>query len=266
MLDTLLSLIRRKRELVPQPARARLQAAEWPAVVYAIGDIHGCLDELKQLEAMIVDDASEIPGERWLVTLGDYVDRGPRSAQVVAHLMGEPPAGFRRISLAGNHEQMLLDFIDAPTHNAHWLDYGGPDTARSYGMTDQRGPLGALRPSAVAMSLRSLIPEAHLNFLRELPICLSLPGYHFVHAGIRPGIAIEAQTEEDLLWIRAPFLEQGSGTPGVTVVHGHTPVDAPEVGPWRIGIDTAAFASGRLTAVRLERDAEPRFLQSGGAR
>lgn len=261
MLDTLRLLFGRKRSTAPTvEARARLAAAEWPAVVYAIGDIHGCLDELLRLERMIVEDAADVgDGERWLVTLGDYIDRGPDSAQVIGHLMSAPPAGFRRIALAGNHEQLLLDFLADPIANAHWLDFGGLETARSYGMRNR--PVGG-RPGgarAIARDLASLIPESHLEFLSALPISLSLPGQYFVHAGIRPGVPIDQQSDEDLLWIRAPFLEQG-GDGEVVVVHGHTPTNEPEIRPWRIGIDTGAFASSRLTAVRLQAHRPPTFL------
>lgn len=264
MLDALRTLLGRKRPAAATtPTRARLAAAEWPAAVYAIGDIHGCLDELLLLERMIAEDAADAgDGERWLVTLGDYIDRGPHSAQVIGHLMGPPPSGFRRIALAGNHEQLLLDFLADPVANAQWLDFGGIETAQSYGMRDQRRGTGAQAARAIASDLASLIPESHLEFLGALPISLSLPGAYFVHAGIRPGVPLDLQVDEDLMWIRAPFLERG-GDDGTIIVHGHTPANEPEIRPWRIGIDTAAFASGRLTAVRLRPDQPPKFLATG---
>lgn len=265
MLEVLRTLLGRKRPPAPPraAARARLAAAEWPAVVYAIGDIHGCLDELRLLEKIIVEDAADVgDGERWLVTLGDYVDRGAYSAQVIGHLMSAPPDGFRRIALAGNHEQLLLDFLADPIANAQWLEFGGMETARSYGMREQPADRGARRALTIASSLASLIPNSHLEFLNALPVSLSLPGYQFVHAGLRPGIAMAEQSDEDLMWIRSPFLERVREADSV-VVHGHTPVDAPVILPWRIGIDTGAFASGKLTAVRLQPSAAPRFLQAG---
>lgn len=264
MRDVLRSLFGRQRPALPTaPPRSRLAAAEWPAAIYAIGDIHGCIDELLQLERMIVEDAMSVgAGERWLVTLGDYIDRGPRSAQVISHLMSPPPAGFRRVALAGNHEQLLLDFLAEPVANAQWLDFGGLETARSYGMRDRPAVGGPRWARAIARDLAGLIPESHLEFLRALPISLAVPGNYFVHAGIRPGVAVDDQADEDLLWIREPFLEQG--VPGdVLVVHGHTPANEPELRTWRIGIDTAAFASGRLTAVRLSPGATPSFLSTG---
>jgi serine/threonine protein phosphatase 1 len=264
MLDVLRTLFGRKRpDAATIAARARLAAAEWPAVVYAIGDVHGCLDELLLLERMIAEDAADVgDGERWLVTLGDYVDRGPHAAQVISHLMSVPPEGFRRIVLAGNHEQLLLDFLADPIVNAQWLDFGGLETAQSYGMRNLPDSGSARGARAIARDLASLIPVSHLDFLRGLPISLALPGQYFVHAGVRPGVPIDQQTEEDLLWIRAPFLEQGSDVQ-VVVVHGHTPTNEPEITPWRIGIDTGAFASGRLTAVRLQAHRAPTFLATG---
>lgn len=265
MLDVLRTLLGQRRPSAPHPktARARLAAAEWPAVVYAIGDIHGCLDELRLLEKTIAEDAADVgDGERWLVTLGDYIDRGPNSAQVIGHLMSSPPDGFRRIALAGNHEQMLLDFLADPIANAQWLDFGGLETVRSYGMRERSVGRGARRARAIASDLASLIPDSHLEFLNALPISLSLPGYQFVHAGIRPDVDMADQNDEDLLWIRSPFLERVREADSV-VVHGHTPVDAPVMLPWRIGIDTGAFASGRLTSVRLHPSVAPRFLQTG---
>lgn len=263
MIDVLRTLLGRKRPVAATiEPRARLTATEWPAVVYAIGDIHGCLDELLQLEDMVAKDAQGIEGERWIVTLGDHIDRGPSSAQVIEHLIGAPPPGFRRVSLTGNHEQMLLDFLAEPAANSQWLEFGGLDTARSYGLRNASGSVGRQRAREIARDLASLMPRTHVDFLLSLPVSLSLPGFCFVHAGLRPGLAIADQSEIDLLWIREPFLEEG-GYPGAVVVHGHTPTKLPEVRPWRIGIDTGAFASGRLTAVRLAREEAPVFLSTG---
>lgn len=263
MLEVLRTLLGRKRPIdATIEARPRLAAAEWPAVVYAIGDIHGCLDELLLLEDMLANDARDVEGERWMITLGDHIDRGPRSAQVIEHLIGEAPPGFRRMCLVGNHEQMLLEFLAEPTANSAWLEFGGLDTARSYGVRDPVSRFGGHGARGIARDLTNLMPEAHLDFLRSLPISLSLPGFHFVHAGLRPGLAMEQQTDADLLWIREPFLEEGSN-PGAVVVHGHTPTTLPEIRPWRIGIDTGAFATGRLTAARLRAGEAPVFVATG---
>jgi serine/threonine protein phosphatase 1 len=263
MLHIIRNLLGWKPPLAPTiEPRARLVAAEWPAVIYAIGDVHGCLEELLWLEELIAADARDSAGERWIITLGDHIDRGPQSAGVVEHLIGNPPPGFQRICLAGNHEQLLLDFLEEPDANAQWLEFGGLETAHSYGVRKERFRPGASTARGIARELARLMPETHIDFMRRLPIALSLPGFHFVHAGLRRGIPIAEQDDADLLWIREPFLEEADAAEAV-VVHGHTPAAMPEIRPWRIGVDTGAFATGRLTAVRLRQGAAPTFLTTG---
>lgn len=246
---------------VTQGARLRLSAAAWPAVVYAIGDVHGTYANLIELEKAIVEDAAAYDGERWLVMLGDYIDRGRDSARVVSHLLSQPPLGFRRITLAGNHEQMLLDFVSDPVSASRWLDFGGGETARSYGLRyapARRSP-SALR--TIARDLQLVIPEPHLEFLRTLPVSLSLPGVHFVHAGVQAGKTFDAQSDDDLMWTR---MDPGTEPrlPLLTIVHGHTPGPKPVVAPGHICVDTGAYATGVLTAVRLVSGSEPGFLAS----
>lgn len=256
MIRSLRDLLRRNARAEPTP-RPRIVAEHRPARLYAIGDIHGCLAELQALERLIVADAADVAGEKWIVTLGDYIDRGPASAQVLDHLLAPPPAGFRRICLAGNHEQMLLDFLVDPARNQPWLKYGGWETAHSYGLaTTGNAP-------AVARILAALIPKAHLDWLRGLPTTLAVPGFLFVHAGIRPGIPLDGQADIDLLWIRDPFLAAISPSNSI-VVHGHTPGLAPVITPYRIDIDTTAFATGRLTALRLDASGATSFLSTPG--
>jgi len=244
--------------------RPRLQFDSRPAAIYAIGDVHGCLDQLLALEAMIVADAAEVAGEKWLITLGDYVDRGPQTAAVIAHVMDDAPAGFRRFALVGNHEQLLLDFLDNPPANLDWLEWGGLASAASYGLVDDGSGEWRRRPQDFAQRLAPLIPLEQLSWLRELPTCIAVPGLLFVHAGIRPGVPLSAQDDEDLIWIRAPFLN-GHLPQGLTVVHGHTPVDAPEFMPGRIDIDTGCCFRGTLTALRILADGRTKILQAHGA-
>jgi len=241
------------------PGRPRLGAETWPAVVYAIGDIHGCLEEFETLERLILDDAKAVAGEKWIITLGDYVDRGPDSARVLEKLIAPAPEGFERISLCGNHEAMMLDYVDNPVGEGPWLDYGGVETLLSYGIK-ARDLLMLPKPERKVV-LSSHIPAAHLNWMRKLPSMLSLPGTVFVHAGLRPGMALENQAEKDLIWIREPFLS-ASQLPVDRVVHGHTPGPEPVVTPVRIDVDTGAFASGRLTAVRLTGDGAFSFIDT----
>ncbi len=231
-------------------AHPRLAFHTWPAAIYAIGDVHGCLEQLQLLEAEIAADGADIEGEKWLVTLGDHVDRGPDSAGVIEHVMGPAPAGFRRFSLLGNHEVMLLDFFRDPDAHAYWLDEGGTQTLGSYD-----AGFNLTTPSRIT----DWVPPRHLDFMATLPVYLSLPGWLFVHAGIRPGVPLGLQTDEDLTWIRAPFLTSQL-TGGLRVVHGHTPGPDIVVTPHRIDVDTQCFRTGKLSAVRVEPNGSTKFF------
>ncbi len=231
----------------------RLAFHQWPAAIYAIGDVHGCLEQLVALEAAIADDGRDVEGEKWLVTLGDHIDRGPDSAGVLEHLLQPPPPGFRRFNLLGNHDSMMLDFLRRPVGDAAWLDEGGRETLASYGVSDPWEP-GDLDRS---------IPPSHRELLESLPIYLSLPGWLFVHAGIRPGIPLALQSDEDLIWIRAPFLN-AQFTGGLRIVHGHTPGPDVVTTAHRIDVDTQCFRSGKLSAVRVTPDGGTTFLEVRG--
>lgn len=241
------------------PPRAHLKAPEWPAVIYAVGDVHGCLAQLSLLQQRIIADGTAVAGEKWIVFLGDYVDRGPNSAGVLDALLAPLPASFRRIALAGNHETMMLDFLDAPSRNSPWLEFGGDSTLQSYGLNAREMMAGSERERNAR--LRSHIPDEHIELLRDLPLTLSVPGAVFVHAGLRPGIQVDQQSEGDLLWIREDFFAAAQ-EPDRLVVHGHTPAPEPVVAPGRICVDTGAFATGVLTAVRLEQNLTSRFMTS----
>jgi serine/threonine protein phosphatase 1 len=243
---------------MPHP---RLAFHNWPAAVYAVGDVHGCLDQLIALESVIAEDSLNFEGEKWLVTLGDHVDRGPASAATIAHVMGEAPRGFRRFALLGNHEQIMLDFLDNPAAHAYWLEEGGLETLRSYGVAIDYPPLRGL--ADLQRTLGAAIPVAHREFIASLPTYLSLPGWLFVHAGMRPGIPLAMQTDEDLIWIRAPFLTSQL-TGGLRVVHGHTPGRDIVVTPHRIDIDTHCYHTGKLSAVRVTPDGKTAFFSVDG--
>lgn len=214
--------------------------------VYAVGDVHGCDDQLAALHAAIRRDAAgRPPAERTvLVHLGDYVDRGPDSAAVVERLLRGPPPlpGAEVINLVGNHEVMMLDAFDprsAPGAIGFWLDNGGAATLASY---------GAEVEDAASWEL---VPQEHLAFLRRCALSWRAGGYLFVHAGVRPGVPLDRQDPFDLVWIREPFLSF-QGELDAVVVHGHTPSAMPEVLPHRIGIDTGAVFGGALTCLVLE--------------
>lgn len=222
--------------------------------VYAIGDVHGCLDQLVAMHWAIAGDLAADPvRESVLVHIGDYVDRGPASAQVLWLLAGSiaAPVG-RRVDLKGNHEAMMLGALAGDLHAAsHWLDNGGEATLASYGLT---GP-ASVRPEL----WREKVPGEHVAWMEQLYLTHREGDYFFVHAGIRPGISLRAQAPHDLMWIREPFLSDRSRRE-VVVVHGHTPRDEPEIFENRIGIDTGAVMGGVLTCVVLQAD-RMRFIQ-----
>jgi serine/threonine protein phosphatase 1 len=212
--------------------------------IYAVGDVHGCAGQLAELHALIAADAARRPVPQvTLVHLGDYVDRGPDSAAVLDRLLGPPPVqGAAVVNLVGNHETMLLDACEPGAHPGalpFWLENGGAETLASYGADP-----------AIA-GWWELIPEEHLDLLRECRLSWSAGDYLFVHAGIRPEVPLDAQDPFDLLWIREPFLSWAEPLPAV-VVHGHTPTPAPALRENRIGIDTGACFGGPLTCLVLE--------------
>ena len=245
----------------PEPVRRNVvKFITRPAHVYAIGDVHGCLRELRRLEGMIAEHLSDREGESLVIYLGDYVDRGPSSAGVLDHLLGRSHGPWERIFLGGNHEAMMLDFLGKPAHDHAWLKYGGMETLQSYGL-DGTSLFGGGHKLAT-QKLVTCIPEQHSTFLRERPACVAMDGFVFAHAGLRPGVAVEEQSPDDLVWLRLPENAYPSPQPFGTVVHGHTPAPAPLVEPHRICVDTGAYATGILTAVYLGPDGERAFLST----
>lgn len=228
-------------DLVPAPA-----AVPPGRRLYAIGDIHGCDAQLANLHAMIMADLAQRPVESAvLVHIGDYVDRGADSAGVLARLVARRGlSGVTIVNLAGNHDETMLHALSGDRAAAtDWLFAGGRVALESYGID----------PDSPRESWPDQVPPDHLAFLRQLSLYHREGGYLFVHAGIRPGIAIEAQTREDMLRIRQPFLYTERDL-GVVVVHGHTPVKDPVVRHNRIAIDTGAVFGGKLTCLVLEGD------------
>lgn len=237
----------------------RLLAPEQPRIprvipdglrVFAIGDVHGCLDQLHALEAQIRTRAAR-PGtaRNIVIYLGDYIDRGPDSAGVLAHLIAPPADGLERRMLMGNHEAMLLQLRDSPEQFQGWRQIGGIETMASYGI--DVAPLVASDGGAAVAALEEAVPAGHWALLRGMEQLLVIGGYAFVHAGIRPGVALERQSTQDLLWIREAFLDH-QGLHSHFIVHGHTPVEAPELRPNRLNLDTGAYLTGRLSAVELQ--------------
>lgn len=228
--------------------------------IYAIGDVHGRLDLLDALLDQIALDASDpaTPKRRVLVLLGDLIDRGPDSRGVLnraAQLIGgQILRDFEVYVLKGNHEDSLLRFLAGASDGAQWRANGGNEMMQSYGL-DPRQSAGSLR-----VALLDALTQAQRRTLRDLPLSHIEGDYAFVHAGVKPGIPFNEQSPDDLLWIRQAFTGSDADF-GYCVVHGHSPVTAPDVRTNRIAIDTRAWSSGVLTALVLE-GAERRFLST----
>lgn len=237
--------------------RAAPPAARFPdgRVGFAVGDIHGRADLLGEMLASLEQRAAaerREGGEPIAIFLGDYVDRGPNSRDVIDLLLQGRPHGYRRHCLKGNHEQSMLQFLETPLENRAWILQGGAETLVSYGVQPPP-PVGTQDEDwvAVAEMLRARVPPAHLDFLHRLERYVVYGDYAFVHAGVDAGRSLEAQTDDDLYWSRDRFIASKRRF-SHRVVHGHTPVDQPYIDQRRIAVDTGAYASGKLTAARFE--------------
>jgi serine/threonine protein phosphatase 1 len=232
-------------------------------VVYAVADIHGRLDLLLDMESLIARDIAETrPARAVICYLGDYIDRGSQSAQVIEHLstsarsFEQLPA---RVFLKGNHEDRLLAFLSDPEANgAGLLDYGGRAALASYGISISDEP-GAIDWLQLRDAFEQALPPAHLEFLQTLRLAFVWRDYIFVHAGLNPERPLDAQDGHDLIWIREAFLKS-SRVWSHRIVHGHVVVPEPEFHANRIAIDTGASRTGRLTTLVVS-EAAPRLLQ-----
>jgi serine/threonine protein phosphatase 1 len=218
--------------------------------IYAVGDIHGRADLLAALFARIDDDLKSRPiADAVQVFLGDYIDRGPNSREVIDLLLARRK-GYGVVLLKGNHEDYALRFFSEPALLSEWKNVGGLNTILSYGVnpTSRHDHKSQRR---LATALGHSMPDSHRRFLGGLALSFSCGDFFFVHAGVRPGIPLQKQSQHDLLWIREDFLLHEEDF-GKVVVHGHTPAREPEIRPNRINIDTGAYATGRLTCLVLE--------------
>ena len=242
------------------PPKASGRAAPAGERAYAVGDVHGRLDLLDELLALIESDNGARPFAKvTIVFLGDLIDRGPDSAQVVERLRRYRPSFAKTVFLMGNHEEVLLRILSGETSLlADWLRFGGAECARSYGVDPKQlerfgGALGV-------KLLREAIPKEHAKFIASFADTASFGKYLFVHAGIRPGVPLSHQRPQDLRWIRLPFLDDEADH-GCIVVHGHTITEAVDERENRIGVDTGAYRTGVLTALGVEAN-ERWFLQT----
>ena len=231
--------------------------------LYAIGDVHGRLDLLAAMHQRIESELEWKPVRDWrVIHLGDYVDRGPDSKGVIDFLIAARERDPRHLMLAGNHDIGFLDFLRTPEPEGLFMRYGGVQTALSYGVSltadaSWFGKMETMRRGHQA--LLEAMPPGHVDFLRSLPFSLTFGDFFFCHAGIRPGIPLDQQNPQDLIWIRDVFHDHTGLFPKI-VVHGHTPVPEAEVMANRVNVDTLAWQSGMLTALVVD-GADKRILE-----
>lgn len=230
-------------------------------IVYAIGDVHGCFNAMIDLLKKIQEDRKQRPEEKsTIVFLGDLIDRGPASRQIIEFLIRFNPNWTNVVYLRGNHEEVMLDVLSGNVSAMRsWFEFGGKDCARSYGV-DNFGQLH-INPDHIMMALQRNVPKEHLTFLDSFSDAFQFGGYLLVHAGIKPKVAIEDQSSYDMRWIRSSFLEYKKPHP-MKIVHGHSVVDeGPENHSNRIAVDTGAHKGRPLTAVCLCAGTET-FIES----
>lgn len=240
------------RIVAAPPTAARVPAGRR---VYAVGDIHGRADLLKRLINDLEQDIARggFEGRPILIFLGDYIDRGFQSREVIDILQGDSLSRFETYFLKGNHEAAMLRFLSDPSIGPRWAEFGGIETLVSYGVQPPRTRTNMDEWVRASDDLRACLPAEHRQFLGNLDLSVRVGDYVFVHAGIRPGTPLDQQTEQDLLWIRDEFLDDRRYL-GAVVVHGHTPTQKPYRDGRRVGIDTGAYLSGRLTAARFDHE------------
>ena len=229
--------------------------------VYAIGDIHGRAQLLETLLGKIEDDLSTSKlQDVFVIFLGDYVDRGENSKKVIDLILKWKKKGITKVALKGNHEAMMLAYLQKPDMGELWFNNGGNATLLSYGVA--MDPKLALheRLEAAQKDFKAKLPKAHADFLNSLKLSFDVGDYFFVHAGARAGTPLNQQTEDDMLWIRGDFLESRKRFEKI-VVHGHSIHWDPVVSERHISVDTGAYVTGKLTSVVLEGE-NVRFLQT----
>lgn len=239
----------------PSVERVRACSIGGDAVVWAVGDVHGQDDLFNTLLSLILTDLDKVADcRRTVVLLGDYIDRGVGSAKVLQRILALrselSDMGVQLVTLMGNHEALLLQFIDQPATGPDWMEIGGRETLLSYEVSVP-SHLDASGWDRASSELLQRLPLEHLALLEELPLSHTQGDYFFVHAGVRPGTALDEQSAEDMMWIRDAFLKDTRPFDKI-IVHGHTPVEDIHVDDRRICLDTGAYATGVLSAMRLQ--------------
>jgi serine/threonine protein phosphatase 1 len=231
--------------------------AQAQGVIYAIGDIHGHADLFRSILSKILEDAKA--GKPRLVLMGDYIDRGTQSREVIGILLSPWfRSTFNPITLMGNHEAMLLAAMGNQKVADQWMHFGGAETIESYGIE-----FGMRSTLKVMDEFRRKMPADHIGAISQMPLSHAEGKWFFTHAGVRPGVALAEQISDDLLWIREPFLTH-EGEFGAVIVHGHSTTKDPEILPNRIGLDTGCgYGGGMLSAAALHHDGSVRLFQAG---
>jgi len=225
--------------------------------LYAIGDVHGRLDLLQRMhDAIDSEIARDRPDDWRIIHLGDYCDRGPQTRGVLDFIIGRQAVDNRVLSLRGNHDDGMLNFLNDKGEQRIFTQHGGDATARSYGVEADFASEASIR--VVRAVLRSAVPQSHKDFLDSLPLNAVFGDFFFVHAGIRPGIPLNMQDPADMMWIRGEF-HNHTGLYEKVIVHGHTPQNDVEFRPNRVNLDTRAPLSGVLSCLRVD-GAEKRLL------
>lgn len=237
----ILKLLRRSSEGGDDLTRRSLDVQ--PSCLYAIGDVHGHLHLLLELERLIAEDAGD-KERSTIILLGDMVDRGPNSAQVLDHVLERQAANPDYLCLRGNHEQAMLDYVRTCDPDDPWLRHGGRETLLSYGIVEAQLRTRREARDAVAAS----VPQEHLSFLSSLPHVIETPSHYFSHAGVNPARPLTGQTTSDVLWFKDEMVADYAQFEKV-VVHGHEAVSVVSASARRINVDTGAYATGRLSAV-----------------
>ncbi|KAB2785928.1 serine/threonine protein phosphatase [Brucella anthropi] len=225
--------------------------------LYAIGDVHGRLDLLQDMHGLIHADLDHRPAHDWrIIHLGDYIDRGPRSKEVLDFLIDVSRRDKRVISLLGNHDDGFLTYLATGDVAGIFALHGGIDTARSYNVEVDFTDADSARLGHAA--LVKAVPQTHIDFIRAMPRSVAFGEFFFCHAGINPAVPLDAQDPEELIWIRTAFLKWTEPFEKV-IIHGHTPQSAIDIQPNRVNLDTYAWRSGQLSAIVID-GSEKRFI------